>query len=138
MDYYEVLLVTDAASQEEIKRSYQQLLLKYHPDKSVNQKADKFVLINKAYEILKDPSSRKEYDSRRFQESTRCQMIIHDTVARTDFSYDEANKVHYYICKCGGWYIMEEAADENEYIICCDECSLVIKVINNKRKPVDW
>lgn len=85
-----------------------------------------------AYKVLKDPASRKEYDSRRFQAS-RSQMIIHDTVERSEFQLDDANDVRYHICKCGGWYILDEESDEEDYIICCDECSLVIKVIKNKK-----
>lgn len=135
MDYYEILQVTDQATQEEIKKSYQQLVLKHHPDKSTSHDKglDTFLRIDEAYKILKDPLTRKEYDSRRFQESSRCQMIVHDTVAKRDFAFDETNEVHYHVCKCGGWYILdEENPDEKEYIICCDECSLVIKVVDNK------
>jgi DnaJ-class molecular chaperone len=95
-----------------------------------------FIRIDEAFKTLKEPSKRKEYDSKRFQQTARTQMIIHDTIRNTEFLYDESNKVHYHVCKCGGWYILEEEEseeEEDEYIICCDECSLVIKVINNKK-----
>lgn len=59
-------------------------------------------------------------------------MIIHDTIDKASFLYDEAEQVHYHVCKCGGWYILDEESEDAEYIICCDECSLVIKVLNNK------
>lgn len=92
-----------------------------------------FLRIDEAYKTLKESSSRKEYDSRRFQQTARTQLIIHDTVRASEFIYDEANEVRYHVCKCGGWYVLdEEEAGEEEYIICCDECSLVIKVLNNK------
>ena len=137
MDLYETLQVSKDASQEDIKKSYQQLILRHHPDKAKEQDGNlqMFLKIDEAYKVLKDPLTRKEYDSKRFQESTRCQMIIHDTLERTDFLYDETNEVHYYVCKCGGWYILdEESSEEKEYIICCDECSLVIKVLNKGTK----
>lgn len=133
MDFYEILQVSQEASQDDIKKAYQQLILRHHPDKNTEQDGNlhMFLKIDEAYKVLKDPLTRKEYDSKRFQVSTSCQMIIHDTVARSDFLYDESNEVHYYVCKCGGWYILdEESSDEKEYIICCDECSLVIKVLN--------
>lgn len=137
MDYYEILELTKEANQEEIKKSYQQLLLKNHPDKSSNQEEalNKYLLIDKAYKVLKDPSLRKEYDSIQFQESSRCNMIVHDTIEKSDFIFNETEEIYYSICKCGGWYILdEEFDDEKELILCCDECSLVIKVISNKEK----
>lgn len=134
MDLYNTLKVSQKATQDEIKKAYQQLILKHHPDKNREHgNVHMFLKIDEAYKILKDPSTRKEYDSKQFQESISCHMIIHDTVERKNFLYDEANHVHYYECKCGGWYILdEESFDEKEYIICCDECSLVIKILNNK------
>lgn len=134
MDFYKILQLTKEASQDDIKKAYQQLILRHHPDKckEADESLHMFLKIDEAYKVLKDPATRKEYDSRRFQESTRCQMIIHDTVERKDFLFDGTNNVHYHVCKCGGWYNLdEESSDEKEYIICCDECSLVIKVLNN-------
>lgn len=138
MDFYEILQVPSNASQDDIKKSYQQLILRHHPDKNADKEEENlhmFLKIDDAYKILKDPIMRKEYDSKQFQETSRCQMIIHDTVNRTDFVYDQTNEVHYHVCKCGGWYILDEdeSSVEEEYIICCDECSLVIKVVNKKR-----
>lgn len=91
-----------------------------------------FLSIDEAYKTLKEPSTRKEYDSKRFQETAKTQLIIHDTVKSSDFLYDEENEVHYFVCKCGGWYCLDEESEEDEYIISCDECSLNIKVINKK------
>lgn len=132
MDYYEVLQVLETASQDDIKKAYQQLVLIHHPDKDLAAEGsfEKFLKISEAYSTLKDPVTRKEYDSKRFEQSRRCQMIIHDTILRNEFTYDDSDKVNYHICKCGGWYILDEESTESEYIICCDECSLAIKVIN--------
>jgi molecular chaperone DnaJ len=62
-DYYEVLRVPRAASQEEIKRAFRQLAREHHPD--VNRDpgaADRFKLINEAYQVLGDPERRARYD----------------------------------------------------------------------------
>jgi curved DNA-binding protein CbpA len=92
------------------------------------------VKIDEAYKTLRDPATRKEYDSKRFQQS-KSQLIIHDTVHSSDFLFDESEELHYHVCKCGGWYCLDEESQEESYIICCDECSLVIKVINKNGKP---
>ncbi len=63
-DYYKVLGVSKTASQEEIKKKYRKLAVKYHPDKNKGDKAkeEKFKSITEAYEVLKDPEKRKQYD----------------------------------------------------------------------------
>lgn len=63
-DYYKILGVTKEATQEDIKKSYRKLALKYHPDKNSGNKdaEEKFKEVGEAYEVLKDPEKRKKYD----------------------------------------------------------------------------
>jgi curved DNA-binding protein len=63
-DYYEVLGVDRKASDEEIKRTYRKLALKYHPDRNPDDSKaeDKFKEINEAYQVLSDPEKRARYD----------------------------------------------------------------------------
>jgi curved DNA-binding protein len=63
-DYYEILGVTRAASDEEIKKSFRKLARQYHPDvaKDKRKAEEKFKEINEAYEVLGDPAKRKKYD----------------------------------------------------------------------------
>lgn len=63
-DYYSVLGVGKKASQDEIKKAYRKLALKYHPDKNPGDKSaeEKFKSISEANEVLGDPEKRKQYD----------------------------------------------------------------------------
>jgi molecular chaperone DnaJ len=62
--YYDILGIPETSTQEDIKRAYRKLAIKYHPDKSHSSTADKFNEITKAYETLYPIDSRKEYDNR--------------------------------------------------------------------------
>ena len=60
-DYYEVLGVSKSASEDEIKKAFRKLAVKYHPDKQGGDEA-KFKEINEAYEVLKDKQKRQQRD----------------------------------------------------------------------------
>merc|ERR1711881_307016 len=63
-DYYKVLGVARGASDEEIKKCYRKLALKYHPDKNHTPGAEeKFKEIGEAYDVLSDPKKKQIYDA---------------------------------------------------------------------------
>ncbi len=64
-DYYNILEVNRNASQEDIKKSYRKLALKYHPDRNPGDKEaeEKFKKLAEAYEVLSDPEKRRQYDA---------------------------------------------------------------------------
>lgn len=63
-DYYEILGVAKTASQDEIKRAYRKLAMRYHPDKNKDKDAEgRFKEINESYAVLSDPEKRKQYDA---------------------------------------------------------------------------
>ena len=60
-DYYHILGIPKAATEEEIKKAYRKLAHQYHPDKSGGDEK-KFKEINEAYQVLSDKNKRAQYD----------------------------------------------------------------------------
>jgi len=64
-DYYKILGVEKNASQDDIKKSYRKLAMKYHPDRNQGNKEaeEKFKEVTEANEVLSDPDKRIKYDT---------------------------------------------------------------------------
>ncbi|KAL1196164.1 DnaJ protein ERDJ3B [Cardamine amara subsp. amara] len=65
VDYYNVLKVNPSASEDDLKKSYKRLAMKWHPDKNPTSKKEaeaKFKQISEAYDVLSDPHKRQIYD----------------------------------------------------------------------------
>lgn len=68
-DYYEVLGVSKNATDAELKNAYKKMAIKYHPDRQVGKSdeekkaaEEKFKEAAEAYDVLRDPQKRQQYD----------------------------------------------------------------------------
>ncbi len=87
-DYYKVLGVDKKADQEDIKKAYRKLALKYHPDRNPDnhEAEEKFKKISEAYAVLSDQEKRKQYDS--FGSDQFSQRYSHEDIFR-DFDINQ-------------------------------------------------
>lgn len=69
MDYYRLLGVSKTSSSEDIKRAYRKLAMKHHPDRGGD--AETLQKINEAYDTLKNPAKRQQYDNPQPQMNSR-------------------------------------------------------------------
>uniref|UniRef100_A0A069DV41 DnaJ homolog subfamily C member 21 n=1 Tax=Panstrongylus megistus TaxID=65343 RepID=A0A069DV41_9HEMI len=93
--HYEVLEVEQEASEDDIRKSYRKLALKWHPDKNLNnseEAKEQFQLIQQAYEILSDPQERSWYD--RHKDS-----ILKGGIT-SDYKDDSLNVYQYFTTTC--------------------------------------
>lgn len=127
-----ILESPENATFEELRQNYQKLALKYHPDKNIdNSNTENFVKIRKAWDILSNEKLRKEYDVKWQQRKVAQNYPIQNEVDICEFEEDD-ELILTYPCRCGGYYSLSESDTKFCYdIVCCDTCTLSIKVIYN-------
>jgi curved DNA-binding protein CbpA len=103
-DLYEILEISPNASQETIERMFRYFAQRYHPDREGTGDADRFREIVKAYDTLKEPESRAEFDSRH----------------KTNLDYQ--------------WSLVEEAGDQDNFDKDSMIHARVLSVLYTKRK----
>lgn len=164
INYYEILNCHPSDSIEHIKKSYQALVLKHHPDKQntrdeTNEATDinQFYQIDEAWKMLRDPERRKKYDAEMQQHKFNAEPIVHAKVYRSDFDFHSESQCYLYPCRCGDFFVLPDDCiepndcdigktdssakskndcneDDDEIYIECDECSFVIQLLSNKNR----
>ena len=91
-DYYEVLGVSQNASDDDLKKSFRRLAMKYHPDRNPDDAdaEDKFKEASEAYEVLTDPEKRAAYD--RFGHAVACNRLCLKSPLTLALSPDEGGE----------------------------------------------
>ena len=71
-DYYEILGLPRDAGQDQIKKAYRELALKYHPDQNPDDLVaeEKFKKLSQAYSVLSDPNKKSQYDLGGYQDES--------------------------------------------------------------------
>ena len=117
INYYEILGVSMEAKPDEITRAYRRQAMKYHPDRTAELFAEtadeKMAEINEAYEVLKNPKSRQQYDEfLSHNMSNRSHINIADPI-NFYFAFEQATSSYTKgFSKTMWFYIMNEMRDE--------------------------
>ncbi|XP_037092420.1 dnaJ homolog subfamily C member 21-like [Pollicipes pollicipes] len=101
--HYEVLAVERNANEEDLKKAYRKLALKWHPDKNLNNQEEataQFRLVQQAYDVLSDPQERAFYDRHREQ-------IIRGGFDN-DYKDNSLNVYQYFTASCYSGYADDE------------------------------
>lgn len=98
-DYYKILGIPNGANEDEIKKAYRKMALKYHPDKNKDSNAeDKFKEIAEAYDVLSDPKKRVVYDQ--YGEEGEERWIYWSTLHVDHSVGEQINNVSRFLSKC--------------------------------------
>lgn len=130
---YSILEVQSDASLAEIRKSYQNLVLKHHPDKNASDSGSMaYLKIDNAWKVLRDAELRKQYDAEAGQKEYNELPIVNESLRVDEMDYDAAEGIYKRFCRCGGTYAIDmvdlEDMDMNFYVN-CSECSFVIEVL---------
>lgn len=130
-NFYTLLGCKEDASFEEIKKCYQDLIRKTHPDKSsqCDDTGAFFIQITEAWHTLRDPVKRKAYDAQLLAEQCDSERVLYATLQWSDMNLE--GDLYSYPCRCGSFYSI--SIDDQLNVIgdvyCqCPECSLGILI----------
>lgn len=125
---YTILHCNETATVEELKRNYQMLAKRYHPDKNSGATNEIFQKIDQAWKVLRDPEKRKLYDASLMQNILEERPLIYAEIAVDDLNFDEEGVAHY-PCRCGNVFLITKAEMcDNEVVVECIECTNCVSV----------
>lgn len=121
---------------EALKENYRKLLVKLHPDKNISSSTTAACAeLNKAWNVLKDPDSKKMYDEQIEQNNIDTEVSIFETLSVADLEDDNEDEALSYRCRCGGLFLVPKSMilnvrHQTEHLLFpCDDCSLFIELV---------
>lgn len=139
-DLYAALGVAPSASADDLKDAYRRLALEYHPDKAGDDVSGAFTLLQHAWEILRDPQRREEYDAQRsldtssIEKSFNHSKHVSGTITEEDLDFEEehcdGSEAATFRCRCGDIIpidakdLSKRKAKGLECMVSCASCSL--------------
>ncbi|XP_061988412.1 uncharacterized protein LOC133706879 isoform X2 [Rosa rugosa] len=153
--HYDILSVKEDASYEDIRTSYRSAILNSHPDKlqPTSESADRFLKVQKAWDILSDSRSRALYDNMLI--ASRHDTFVADDISLEDVMAEDAGDVIqlFYQCRCGDYYFVDSSELEKmgyalvrdgsklcfeaqnalpaSLVLPCGSCSLKVRILIN-------
>jgi len=133
MSLYTLLNCSNQATLRELKKNYQELLLKHHPDKNGGQESETFIAVKEAWRVLGSEELRAVYDAEQSNSQLESSQdsAIWNTFSLGDLVSDDG--MLGVTCRCGGQYQVEEEEvkelqleGDEEVLVDCDTCSLNI------------
>lgn len=150
-DYYELLQVHPIAEPEVVKAAYDRLARKYHPDVNSDQSAaDRMANINEAYDILKDPAIRAQYDvAWRQHQGLATQppkpMAIPQQITFADVEAHQVVKSRFIVRNTGGRYTKPVIDDPDSWLkvigatpATTDQTDLLPAIVEIEAEAPDW
>ena len=148
-NYYELFNLSNYSSVDKIKFQYQQIIKQCHPDKalftkslSIKESSETFLKVTEAWNILRNPDTKAEYDAKLKQFETEIQFSVNEVVTIDQFesirTSDVTEKIDgdllEYDCCCGGKYefLKKDSYINTSILIGCSNCSLYIEVLLKK------
>ena len=136
VSHYEVLGVSETASPEEVKRAFQRKALLSHPDKRKDGEANEaFRRVQEAWEVLREPGSRSEYDKSNFEASRPVVVsaeVRFEDMEDADCGEEEEDDAAYrrHACRCGDYYEISDVDIDagDDAVIQCMGCSLYVRI----------
>lgn len=139
--YYEILRVKENVSYEEIRASYRSSVLNCHPDKlqttsergcADHSMANKFLMIQKAWEVLGDAKSRRLYDTE--LQASRQDTGTAEDVSLEDMTVEDSGDILQlcYQCRCGDYFSVDsQELEEMGCPISRDGSGMIVRTSDN-------
>jgi DnaJ family protein B protein 4 len=132
IDYYKILEIEKTASDNDIKKAYKKLALKWHPDKnSAPNAAEKFRQISEAYSILSDSDKKKQYDQFGNLSNNNESFNFNNMNKNHHFSFNENNDADFIFKNFFGTSNINEINNDNNDN---DNIQLLFKQFHQKRQ----